>query len=361
MATHQITETQKAIVTGQNTAMEQWPTELSERQNLIGAFIRLQREQDEAISKAKTAAKDKVGADGALKKLVKDYAYESEALKVIRTLDKMTDPQKRSRVCRQVYEIMKDQGYLIPELFDLGAVGNIQAGADDPSVFDKTGTGKAQGGKKSAPKPVEQPAAQAQTGTGPGLDLGEAQAALETYLANNPRKPGAKPKALKELEAAVELAKLSAGPAPIPDVPTPNTPAEAAANAATIAAAIAGPDAPDDDDEGPTFPELPAADGPLAPQLAAGVAESEAHIKNQIKAGENAAAAKATPAADKPKRLSKALKEAKAKADAEAAAKAAPAGPDAPDEDEGPQFSELPPAPPAAIGGKTPSTIRFAS
>jgi hypothetical protein len=351
MADIVINEAHKARVEGQNVALTEWPSELADRQKLIGAFFKLQEQEKDAIKKAQAEAKKKIGASDALGKLMKDYGYEKKAIKVIEDLKKITDPMVQARIGRQILEMMKDEGILIPELFDIGATGmNAGQGADKP-VFDNTPKGsQTKGLGKAASKATETPPAPQPT---PGIDLrvAEAELNLNNYIAaQGGPKPGAKKAEHKRLLQAVEDAKALALSDPGGDKRPATT--EGTTPAADNPGALpdVNPNAPTDAD----LPELPKTDGPVAPEIKAGVDQSAAHIASQVEG-----AAEVVPPT-KPKRSSKAKGEAKAP-EVKAETKAALAGPLAPPEEDSEEdpFAPLPKVPTPQIGGNKPSTIQL--
>lgn len=360
--TVELTESQKAQIEGQNLAIASWPPELADRQKLIRVYLEAKERETAEAKKAAEDAKKKVGADEHLKRMTKDYGYEKVAIDIIGKLKKITDPEKLGRVSRQVFETMKDEGMLVPDLFDAGVLGMTEGRAADSSdkpVFDNTPKGsqtKGLGGAAAKPGPT--PAGVKPTAP---VDLRVAAATLEltNFQAANPGALKGKKKAeLTRLQDAVKEAEALAvsdpegGKAPAVENPPSLDVAQNGAGLPEV-----NPDAPTDAD----LPELPAADGAqVSQEIAQGSAASDAHLAGQVAA--------ATEVKVKPKRQSskqKAAAEAaalQAQADASAqeyAASQEPAGPNGPDDEDEDPFAKAPSMVPPPIGGRAPASTRL--
>ncbi len=359
-----LTPSQKAQIEGQNLATASWPQELDARQHLIRVYLEAKEKEAHDAKKAAEEARKKVGADVHLTRLTKDYGWEKLAIDTIGKLKKVTDPEKLGRICRQIFETMKDEGMLVPELFDAGVLG-MTAGkaseANDKPVFDNTPKGSQTKGIGGAA--AEKPA-KATTKPTPPVDLRVAAATLElnTFVSENPGVlKGAKKKKHADLTAAVEAAQALAlsdpegGKAPALDTP-PSLEVPPETSGTTTGLPEVNPDAPTDAE----LPELPAAGtGEVGKVMAEGVAESAAHIAGQVAGEEVKVKAKRPSGAARKKAAADAknAEEAEAKRAMEAArARDEVAGPDGPDDED-----PFPPAPalPPRIGGTTPASTRL--
>lgn len=313
--TDKLTELQREIVRAQNDALLRLPKDRDDRIKLIHGYRLEKAKENDLIAQAKK----EVGSSETLKRLTGTYGLKPQAIKMINVLSEM-DATNRSAALRQIINHGEDEGWIIPDLFDAGAIGvgsNDEAG--ETAGFDKTGEGGRRGGAKAEPRTVEQMAESHTPTETQAVPLDEALKQLEAYRAANPPKRGAKPKELKALEAAVEAARAAhneteAGPADLPE----------------------------------------AEPGEITEALREGNAESEAHIR-QASAGPSAPpadeSAAATAAPEKPKRASR------KKAEPAPAAAPPPPPPPADDEDD----DTVPVGPPVhrpdALGSET-STYR---
>lgn len=315
MAKDKLSAEQQEIVRAQNDALLRLPANADDRLKLIHNYRVEKAKENDLIAQAKRD----IGSSETLKRLTSAHGLKPQAIKFINVLSEMA-PTDRSAALRQVINHGEDAGWIIPDLFDKGAVGvgsNDEAGA----TFDQTRTGKSQGGAKAEPRTTEQMAS-SHSGAAPtpGLDITspEARAAvvkkLEDYLAANPPKRGPQPKELKELrenaklaEEAEKAAQEAAQPPPGPSTEVPPAPPEEPSNVVTF-----------------------------AKQQGSANEAAEAHIREQ-------SAKMADPAPGKPKRPRG------KKADvpfevpaAEAAGGDAPPPPPADDDDDGPDFRSAP-------------------
>lgn len=326
-----LTELQREIVRAQNDALLRLPANRDDRIKLIHGYRLEKAKENDLIAQAK---KD-VGSSETLKRLTGTYGLKKQSVTFINVLSEMAAAD-RSACLRQVINHGADEGWIIPDLFDEGAVGVVAPGDDKP-VFDATSEGKRRGGDTAQPRTVEEMAESNAAATPtPGLDLSTPEARadverqLEEYLAANPPKRGPVPKERKRLEGLVAEARAIAG--------------GGEAEATTEAEA--------------EFPELPEAKpGEITAALKANNDESAAHIRAQV---ENVP----TPppvveaAAEKPKRT-RAPKKA-ATPPAPPPVEAGPSAPPASEDDEDDSFPEpgAPPARPDAIG-TMPSSYRM--
>jgi hypothetical protein len=245
----QLTAEQEAIRNAQNDARSLLPADTQERIALIFNFSL----KKEAEKKAVAEAKEEAGAAAALDHLVKKRGLEKDAIGFIDKLSKKEAPI-RARILAQVFGYADDFGWFLRDLFDAAAVGVGTADdAGEGAVFDSTSEGGRRGGTKAQPRTVEEMAATHTPEATPGLPLEEALRKLEEYRAANPPKAGRKPKALTDLEKAVEAARAAhndaeAGPAELPEAqPGEITGALREGNAeseAHIREASTGPSAP---------------------------------------------------------------------------------------------------------------------
>lgn len=249
--TDKLTELQREIVRAQNDALLRLPKDRDERIKLIHGYRMEKAKENDLIAQAKK----EVGSSETLKRLTGTYGLKPQAIKTINILAEM-DATNRSAALRQIINHGEDEGWIIPDLFDAGAIGvgsNDEAG--ETAGFDKTGEGGRRGGAKAEPRTVEQMAESHAPAETPGIPLAEAERRLEEYRAKNPPKRGAKPKELKALEADVEAARAAhnasesgEGPADLPEAaPGEITDGLREANAASeehIRQAAAGPSAP---------------------------------------------------------------------------------------------------------------------
>lgn len=250
MAKHDApSQEQREIIRAQNDALLRWPADRDARLKFRADLRLIKARENDKIAQVK---KDS-GYREAEKHAIEAYGTVPQTLKIMNILAKMP-PMDRAACCRQVMKAMEDEDYILPDLFDAGAIGvgsNDVAG--ETAGFDATSEAKRRGGDTAQPRTVEQMAASnAQAGTGPGIPLDEAERRLEEYRAKNPPKRGAKPKELKELEAQVEAARAaqpaSDGPADLPEAKPGEVTAALREGAAEseqhIREAVAGPGAP---------------------------------------------------------------------------------------------------------------------
>lgn len=270
MAKNELTNEQREIVRAQNDALLRLPKDRDERIKLIHGYRLEKAKENDLIAQAK---KD-VGSSETLKRLTGSYGLKKQAVTFINVLAEMS-ASDRSAALRQVINHGEDEGWIIPDLFDAGAIGvgsNDEAG--QTAGFDATSEGGRRGGDKAQPRTTEEMAAShAGPAPTPGIPLDEAERRLEEYRAKNPPKRGAKPKELKALEAAVEAARAAEQPAQ------------------------------EGEGEGPA--DLPEAKpGEVTEAMREGAAESEAHIREQVAGPGAPSPPPADPAAatEKPKR-----------------------------------------------------------
>lgn len=377
MAKIDLTEAQKAQIDGQNSAVDAWPSDLAARQNLIRGYLAAREAERIELKRLQDEAKKKSDVAGKLDNLTKVYGWERKAIDTIVALKKITDPEKLARTARQIYEGMKDEGMLIPELFDPDRMGLHEGKADeatDKPVFDNTPKGSQTAGLGGASKPKTDTAPAPKPTPAVDLRIVEAELHLNNYLAANPYKQGAKKTEHKRLLAAVEDARALAASDPGGDkrnegsVPADlTTPADTGATTAEGKDPVPPPELPEVNPNPPNdaeLPELPAAgNGEVSKEIAAGTAASTAHVEAQIEG--------TLPV--KPKRMTAAAKKKAAEAEANAAKEAAAQaggdtpveGPDGPEDDEPAEeapFAALPPATrrkPAPIGGTASASTRL--
>ncbi len=256
-----LTELQREIVRAQNDALLRLPKDRDERIRLIHGYRLEKAKENDLIAQAK---KD-VGSSETLKRLTGTYGLKKQTVTFINVLSEMAAAD-RSACIRQVINHSADEGWIIPDLFDEGAIGvgsNDEAG--DTAGFDATSEGQRRGGTKSEPRTTEQFAASNDTGPAPtpGIPLDVALKAFEEANEKYGGKRGPKPKELKEAIANLEAAK-----------------AVAAAEEAPQA------DAGDDVDDIPELPE--AAPGQVSREMSEGVAEAEEHLAEQIEQTQSA-------------------------------------------------------------------------
>jgi hypothetical protein len=319
-----LTELQREIVRAQNDALLRLPANRDDRIKLIHGYRREKALENDKIAQAK---KD-VGSSETLKRLTGTYGLKKQAVSFINVLSEMAATD-RSACLRQVINHGADEGWIIPDLFDEGAVGVGSADeAGETAGFDKTTEGKRQASAGVQQRSVEQMAeSNAAAAPTPGLPLDEAEKQLEAYRAANPPKRGRKPAELVRLEAQVETAKAG----------TTEPPVEAAAE--------------------PEIAELPEAKpGEITAALKAGADESTAHIRDQVENGPTAPpVVEAAPEKAKRTRAPKKVVTPPAPPPVEAG----PSAPPAVEDDEDDSFPEpgAPPVRPDAIGNM-PATFR---
>lgn len=311
----ELSHEQREIVRAQNDALLRLPKDRDERIKLIHGYRR-----DKALENDKIAqAKKDVGSSETLKRLTGTYGLKPQAIKFINVLAEMA-PTDRSAALRQVINHGDDEGWIIPDLFDHGAVGvgsNDEAG--ETAGFDATSEGKRRGGAQAQPRTTEEMAASHQPAPTPGLPLDEALKQLEAYRAANPPKRGRKAAELVRLEKQVEDAKTSAA------------------------------EQPDGESPAAEIPDLPeSAPGEITQSLREGTTEAEAHIAEQVAAAE--------PKADKPKGRSRKKADAAETAPPPPPAEAGPSAPPAEDEEDDDFPGARLPGQPGTIGDQ-PSTF----
>lgn len=251
-----LTNEQREIVRAQNDALLRLPKDRDDRIKLIHGYRLEKAKENDLIAQAK---KD-VGSSETLKRLTGSYGLKKQAVTFINVLSEMS-ASDRSAALRQVINHGEDEGWIIPDLFDAGAIGvGSNDAAGETAGFDRTSEGQRRGGAKAEPRTAEQMAeSHAGAGPVPGVPLDEALKQLEAYREANPPKRGAKPKELKRLEAQVEASREAhnaaegEGPADLPEAkPGEITESLREANAASeahIRDAVDGPGAPPAEDE----------------------------------------------------------------------------------------------------------------
>lgn len=373
MAKIDLTEAQKAQIDGQNSAVDAWPSDLAARQNLIRQYLAAREAERIELKRLQDEAKKKSNVAGQLDNLTKVYGWERKAIDTIVALKKITDPEKLARTARQIYEGMKDEGMLIPELFDDNRMGLHEGKADeatDKPVFDNTPRGSQTKGLGGAAQPKTDTAPVPKPTPPVDLRIVEAELHLNNYLAANPYKSGAKKTEHKRLLAAVESARALAASDPGGDkrnegsVPADlTTPAGTGATTAEGKDPVPPPELPEVNPNPPTdaeLPERPAAEGDqVSKEIAAGTADSTAHVAAQIE-GTLPVKPKRISAAKKAAAEAKAAEEAKAQAGGDTPVE----GPDGPEDDDPSEapFAPLPPSTrskPTPIGGTASASTRL--
>ena len=189
------------VIAAQNDALLRWPDDTTSRNKLVDDLRAAEKKESDAVKTAKAAA----GFKNAKDLLVQRNGWTKETVAGVLALEKMA-PDVRARYCRQIMKVIEDRQYVYPDLFDNGAIGQPAAEPDKP-VFDSTSEGQRRGGAKAEPRPAPEPAAAAPSREIPTLSLADAKAALDAELAKRDGKRGPPPKALKEAQAAYDLAK----------------------------------------------------------------------------------------------------------------------------------------------------------
>lgn len=328
MAKDKFSEEQKEVIRAQNDALLRLPDDRDARLALIHNYRMEKARENDLIAQAKK----EVGSSETLKRLTSANGLKPQAIKFIGVLAELAAPD-RSAALRQVINHGEDAGWIIPDLFDRGAVGvgsNDEAGA----TFDKTTTGQRQGGTAAQPRTTEQMAASnAGPAPTPGLDLStpEARAAViqkyEEAAAARKGQRGPKPPEFKELQANHDAAKAAeakakAQPETVAEEPVAELPAEGADTEASNVV-------------------------PIGKQMRQASEAGDAHIREQaarLAAGRDGktAADNTAPAPEKPKRASR-KKDTPTPPPADAApASDGPTPPPADEDDDEPDFRSAP-------------------
>lgn len=267
----------EAVRMGVANACLQMPKSAEQRRDAVNRVIERETMQKEAIAEAK----EEVDLAGAIKTLTEVHGVSKAAVEFVKKLNKMKAGDAAATLT-QVALLARDYGYLDADLVSLAQQAEETAGqqsTEQGSVFDNTPAGsrpvdgeraEERAARESRELNERNAAAAAQAGTGPGLDLAEAQRRFEEENAKVAGRAGRKPKAWKDAKAQLDAAQAAATeqPAAEQDEVVQDGGDESTAEAAADPTEI---------------PDLPEAEpGQVSAHMKEVAAAGEAHLQDQI-------------------------------------------------------------------------------